>query len=110
MGNRDRACMAVFKTPHISKDGTVTVCCTDFRLLMALGNINEQSLEEIWFGKKATELRLMHIKGEQEKILSCKYCIRDFPMPDEEVVAYLKYIGREDLIKPYLERVKSPLI
>ncbi len=103
----DRACKAVFKTPHISKDGTVTVCCTDFRLLMALGNVKDKHLEEIWFGDEAKELRLLHVNGKQKKILSCRYCIRDFPMPDEEVVAYLKFIKREELIEPYLQRVNS---
>ena len=103
----NRACKGVFKTPHISKDGTVTVCCTDFRLLMALGNVSHQSLEEIWFGEAAKKLRLTHILGKQNRILSCRHCIRDFPMPDDEVVAYLKFIKREELIEPYLKRVNS---
>jgi radical SAM protein with 4Fe4S-binding SPASM domain len=107
MAERDKACMAVFKTPHISKDGTVTVCCTDFRLLMALGNLNEKSLEEIWFGERAKEIRLMHINGEQDKILSCKFCIRNFPLPDRELEKYLKYIGKEELFEPYLARTKK---
>lgn len=38
-------------------DGTVTVCCTDYEGTLAMGNVHEQSIEEIWTGDKWRRLR-----------------------------------------------------
>ena len=38
-------------------DGTVTVCCTDYEGTLAMGNVHEQSIEEIWTGPKWRRLR-----------------------------------------------------
>jgi radical SAM protein with 4Fe4S-binding SPASM domain len=38
-------------------DGTVTVCCTDYEGTLAMGNVHQQSIEEIWTGPKWKRLR-----------------------------------------------------
>ena len=38
-------------------DGTVTVCCTDYEGTLNMGNVHEQSIEEIWTGPKWRRLR-----------------------------------------------------
>lgn len=38
-------------------DGTVTVCCTDYEGTLAVGNIKEQSIEEIWTGERWRHMR-----------------------------------------------------
>jgi radical SAM protein with 4Fe4S-binding SPASM domain len=45
-------------------DGTVVPCTQDFNCEMSMGNVRDNSLEEIWNSEKYTEFRKMHITGE----------------------------------------------
>jgi radical SAM protein with 4Fe4S-binding SPASM domain len=51
-------------------DGTVTVCCTDYEGTLAMGNVHEQSIEEIWTGPKWRRLR----STMWENVLESKTC------------------------------------
>ncbi len=53
-------------------DGTVVPCTQDFNCEMTMGNVMEQSLEEIWNSEKYKNFRMMHIKGEFQKNYRCK--------------------------------------
>ena len=95
------SCGALWRTPNISSNGDVVPCCRDLELKMALGNIKEKSLYDIWHGEEITRLRLLHIKGESDKIEACRYCVEPEAgvLKKEEIIRYLKSINREDLIK-----------
>lgn len=51
-------------------DGTVTVCCTDYEGTLDMGNVHEQSIEEIWTGEKWRRMRKMM----WEDVLESKTC------------------------------------
>jgi radical SAM protein with 4Fe4S-binding SPASM domain len=109
-----RPCKFLWKSPQISWDGNVTVCCSDIDFLLSLGNINENSLEELWNNNNAKKYRLMHVLGEFDKTPKtregnpiCLNCHSHIEMTDEEVIDYLKEINREDLIDSYLELVNK---
>jgi radical SAM protein with 4Fe4S-binding SPASM domain len=51
-------------------DGTVTVCCTDYEGTLAMGNVHQQSIEEIWTGPKWKHMRRMM----WEDVLESKTC------------------------------------
>ena len=51
-------------------DGTVTVCCTDYEGTLNMGNVHEQSIEEIWTGEKWRRLRTTM----WEDVLESKTC------------------------------------
>ncbi len=51
-------------------DGTVTVCCTDYEGTLNMGNVHEQSIEEIWTGEKWCRLRTTM----WEDVLESKTC------------------------------------
>ena len=51
-------------------DGTVTVCCTDYEGTLDMGNVHEQSIEEIWTGPKWRRLR----QTMWEDVLESKTC------------------------------------
>ena len=53
-------------------DGTVVPCTQDFNCEMSMGNVMEQSLEEIWNSEKYKEFRMMHISGNIPKEYRCK--------------------------------------
>lgn len=96
-------CGALWRTPNIASNGDVVPCCRDVELTMVLGNIKTQSLYDIWYGDKATELRLSHIKGEFtvpfEKYPTCRTCMEPEAgiFSDDEIFRYLEELGREDL-------------
>jgi radical SAM protein with 4Fe4S-binding SPASM domain len=58
----------------ISWDGKVHSCCIDYNSELITGDVNNQSLIEIWQGKKRIELLELMIKGKHKKIPLCKNC------------------------------------
>lgn len=70
-----KVCSYPFTTMAINSDGTVVSCCVDWSRKTYVGNVNENSLKEIW-GTLFNELRLMHLKGERYKNDACKNCHR----------------------------------
>ena len=55
----------------VMADGSVVPCTQDYDVEMVLGNVREQTLEEIWNGEKYREFRRMHITGEFPKGYKC---------------------------------------
>jgi hypothetical protein len=52
-------------------DGNVVPCTQISNNELVMGNINENTLEEIWNGKKYKDLRKMHISGNFPKDHKC---------------------------------------
>ena len=68
-------CSALWRTPNIQVSGIMTPCCRDIDLTLNLGNVNEQSLDEIWFGPKMQALRQAHIGGDLTGYPVCATCM-----------------------------------
>ena len=60
-------CSKPFQTLSVRDDGSCWMCCTSW-LPYSIGNLNEQSFEEIWHGKIATTIRESILDG------SFRYC------------------------------------
>lgn len=56
-------------------DGRVVPCCFDYDGLYVLGNLNRQSLKEIWGGERIKHLRQCHRDGNLHEIRLCDKCI-----------------------------------
>jgi radical SAM protein with 4Fe4S-binding SPASM domain len=69
-----RPCYWLWSNPHIKQDGTVVPCCQDVNGVLAIGNVREQSLGEIWNGEKMQRLRRLHLEGRQAEIPLCRGC------------------------------------
>jgi radical SAM protein with 4Fe4S-binding SPASM domain len=52
-------------------DGNVVPCTQISNNELVLGNVNENTLEEIWNGPKYEELRKMHVTGKFSKDHKC---------------------------------------
>ena len=63
----------------IFANGDVGVCCSDWRLDTVVGNINLQSLEEIWNGEKLKSFRIKHLAGLRSTLPSCRECLWHSP-------------------------------
>jgi hypothetical protein len=80
---------------------------------MGIGNLKEKNFEEIWYGDRVNEIRLAHIEGRFDEIITkdgfqkCLKCSGyDTPVvSDEEVLSFLKWIGKEEIYQSYLDRI-----
>jgi len=65
-------CLFLWSTLLILSNGDVVPCCMDYEGKLKLGNIMENSLEEIWNGEKIKMLRRQHINKKFSGI--CATC------------------------------------
>lgn len=68
------ACPYPFHTLSIKSNGDVLVCCVDWHRDTKVGNIFEQSLQEIWNGQDLYQLRELHLCHKREMNRSCAHC------------------------------------
>ena len=68
----------ICKTPWndlvILQDGTVTLCCSDYEGLVKMGNLNSQTLDEVWNGKKFVHYRQCLREGRRGELKLCNCC------------------------------------
>lgn len=72
--NERIVCPEPFSKLAINVDGTVSICCVDWSHGTVIGDVNTQSLMEIWHGEKLKEFRLLHLKGKRKQIDACSNC------------------------------------
>ena len=58
----------------ISPKGEVSVCSEDFYYTILMGNIEQQSLSEIWKSEKFNSIREKLIRGERSCTPACSKC------------------------------------
>jgi len=69
----DNHCWKMWHSCVITWDGKVVPCCFDKDAHFVLGDLNEQSFKEIWFGEKYNHFRASLLKSRSE-IEICKNC------------------------------------
>jgi len=67
-------CSTLFKNLFVSSDGEAIPCCEDYSSLTVLGNLNTETIDEIWNGEKYNKIRNQHLQREKYKIEACKEC------------------------------------
>jgi radical SAM protein with 4Fe4S-binding SPASM domain len=69
----DNHCWKMWHSCVITWDGKVLPCCFDKDAHFVLGNLNEQSFKDIWFGQQYDNFRASLLKSRSE-IEICKNC------------------------------------
>lgn len=67
-------CPRMFKQAYICFDGTMVACCTDYARREVLGNVFDHSIEEIWNGARAGDLRMRYLSGRIHTLTLCGSC------------------------------------
>lgn len=67
-------CTYPFNTIDVLSNGDVVPCCRDFEGREVFGNIKNQTLLEIWNGKKYKEFRKKHLEYKFKELKICKDC------------------------------------
>jgi radical SAM protein with 4Fe4S-binding SPASM domain len=71
---RTTACSNLWQKMTILWNGEVILCCNDVDGKIVLGNLNDQSIEEIWNSEKLLAIKRIHKKKEFERIPLCHTC------------------------------------
>ena len=74
-------CRFLWTKPTLFADGQINNCEFDFDCSHALGNLNEQSFDEIWFGERAKEMR-KRFRRDGERFDFCAECVYDYSVID----------------------------
>jgi radical SAM protein with 4Fe4S-binding SPASM domain len=67
-------CIALWGTFVIHVNGDAALCCMDTETKHFLGNIWEESIEQIWNGPKIAEIRAKHLENRRHEIEICNGC------------------------------------
>ena len=67
-------CILPWSTMHITAMGIVPLCGQDYDAHMNIGDINTQSIAEVWKNEKWTEIREKHQSGNRNDISMCRGC------------------------------------
>lgn len=67
-------CISPWSTMVIHFDGKVPLCGCDYNNVYALGDINNQSIKEIWQSEAYNRIRKIHSDGKRNEIPLCKGC------------------------------------
>ena len=69
----DAKCVLPFKQMIVRPDGKVSLCCNDPYGKCTLGDLNMESLTDVWYGKAFEEVRTRILKGRGE-LSHCSHC------------------------------------
>ena len=69
-----KVCPQIFKSVQLTAEGDVLPCCVDWQKKLVMGNIQNESLVDIWNGEKFFDLRSQHLNLQKDFIEPCKYC------------------------------------
>ena len=67
-------CSKIFYVMQIGPSGNIIPCCVDFNETVVFGNVNEQSLYEIWNGIPFNNFRKKHLNKKRKDIPLCSNC------------------------------------
>jgi len=87
-----KPCPAIFTYIGIHPDGSVSPCCIDHDAEFTFGNINNEKLKDIWYGRKLNILRTKHINAEFSNTGLCTNCRNLIPgfLDNSEILNYKK--------------------
>jgi len=69
-----RPCTEVYQKLSIDWDGKVTACCGDYDRFLTVGDINKNTLQEIWKGEELKAVRTLLDKKLHRNLTLCKTC------------------------------------
>ena len=74
--NPDFICQYPWQRITIMWDGNVPMCISDWQGNLIIGDVNRQSIMEIWRGEKMQAIRRSHLERNRLSLLPCKRCHR----------------------------------
>jgi len=76
--NENATCMIPLYEMSINSNGKVSPCCDDADESLVIGDINKQSLLEIWHSEKMKNVRDLTTSGKLDELTNCANCPQNF--------------------------------
>lgn len=89
-----KVCPFPFYSLTIAPDGIATVCCSDWRRKLVVGDLNRQSLMEVWNGETLKKFWIDMLSGNRNRYEMCAVCTYPTYNPTDNIDAYA-----EDILK-----------
>ncbi len=67
-------CRRIWREITVMSSGKVALCCIDYDGSVIVGDLNSQTIEEVWNSPKFEAIRKSHLQGNGNKIPLCKSC------------------------------------
>ena len=99
------SCPQLYERLFVSASGEVMMCNSDEYGEEVVGNAYDQTIYEIWHGKKLNRIRDLHKKSNG--FLEIPVCTKCFYPRKTEVSERVNINGREMLIENYLNRAQE---
>lgn len=95
-------CYKPWKNFTITWDGKVVPCCYDYNKQYVIGDVREESLDEIWNNARMQALRRQHVTGNFEENVLCGSCLEKHGCPGYDEPALLaRFLGRKVLERDF---------
>ncbi len=91
-------CPQPFFQMHIFPNGNISICNADYNEKLVFGNVQHDSLVDVWNGNELNRFRIMQLKGERKNHSYCHFCAGNVCYSSEsDILDYDAY----NLIKYY---------
>jgi len=67
-------CPELWREFTVMSSGKVCLCCRDYDGSVELGDLNYQTIAEIWESQRFKEIRELHLNGQGNAIKLCQHC------------------------------------
>lgn len=67
-------CPNIFYSTTVNSDGAVSLCIQDWEHKLVVGNVQDESLKDIWLGQRINAHRLAHLAGCRKDDKTCAKC------------------------------------
>ena len=68
-------CSDLWRRTFVWWDGRVNPCDVDYRSFLSPGNIDSESVSEVWTGKGYSKLRELHLERQRQSLTPCRGCV-----------------------------------
>ena len=87
--NWKEVCPFVFMYLHFNCDGTVSPCTLDWPRKVVIGNVNDQTVKEIWQGQQLRELQIAMLLRKRKCVNFCGSCAAPMVCVEENLDLHL---------------------
>ena len=92
-----KVCPIPFYNLSVNCDGSVSSCCYDWNHSTLVGDLNNESLFEVWNGSKLNEFRKMHAEFRKKEHPTCSKCVATESYAQESNIDSLALNDKEKL-------------
>lgn len=71
---KEGICNLLYERLYVWFDGTCVPCDFDYKSYLNLGNVNENTIKEIWHGKPYNKIRKTHVSKNRKCLEPCNRC------------------------------------